>query len=185
MQKYSYDNAYVVVGDVYGRKSASCLWQVGDTVSWGGNLAGVIVSIKDEEVCIVKGLLTGKQKEMNFSNIFKVNNDFHYLNVGDTVSWGNNLAGVIISFKDDENCIVKSLLTERHREIHYDNVFKVSNDFYYFKIGDKVTWKTSGKYKTGVIVAIRDEDKCLVKEDETGKQKNIFTDELFRLGYEK
>ena len=129
---YSYNNAFVVVGDVYGIESASCIFHVGDTVSWGDNLAGVIVNIKNEDVCIVKSLLTERQKEINFSDIFKV-----------------------------------------------------SSDFYYFKIGDKISWKVGGKYKSGVIVAIRDENKCLVKDEITGQQKNIYTDELFKMGTDK
>lgn len=37
-----------------------------------------------------------------------------------------------------------------------------------FKIGDKVTWKKSGSYKTGKIIALKDKV-CLVEQDENQK----------------
>lgn len=37
-----------------------------------------------------------------------------------------------------------------------------------FKVGDKVTWKKAGLYKTGEIIALKDK-LCLVKQDENQK----------------
>ena len=128
-QIFSYDNFFIVVGDVWGKKRNSCLYQIGDRVSWGKNNVGVIVSIKDDDECIVKDSQSGKQKEMDF-----------------------------------------------------DDIFKVEKDYSFFKVGDKVSWKViGGKYKTGVIVSIKDVDSCLVKDPETGKLKQMEFDDLFKV----
>lgn len=129
-QIYLYNGKFIVVGDVWGMKRNSCLYKVGDKVSWKEYKAGVIISIKNDYKCLVQDLQTGKQKEMEFHDLFKV-----------------------------------------------------GDDFYIFKPGDKVSWRVfGGKYKSGVVISIKDEDdKCLVKEDETGKQRTIYFDELFRM----
>lgn len=38
-----------------------------------------------------------------------------------------------------------------------------------FKVGDKVIWKKSGDYHTGVISALKDDKSCLVKDDNGGE----------------
>ena len=50
-----------------------------------------------------------------------------------------------------------------------------------FKVGDKVTWKKNGKYKTGKIIAFKDDDTCLVKMDEDDNTKDMFYDELTKI----
>lgn len=47
-----------------------------------------------------------------------------------------------------------------------------------FSVGDKVMWKTAFTgYKYGVIVAVKDSEECIVKDNEDGKEKKIkFTD---------
>jgi len=35
-----------------------------------------------------------------------------------------------------------------------------------FEIGDKVTWKSSGKYKTGNITSLKDDKTCLIKTED-------------------
>lgn len=52
-----------------------------------------------------------------------------------------------------------------------------------FKVGTKVTWKnksiTSGtKYITGTITALKDNKKCIVRQDETGKSTEMEYDDL-------
>ena len=64
----------------------------------------------------------------------------------------------------------------------FDDIFKVEKDYSFFKVGDKVSWKViGGKYKTGVIVSIKDDDSCLVKDPETGKLKQMEFDDLFKV----
>lgn len=55
-----------------------------------------------------------------------------------------------------------------------------------FKIGTKVTWKNvsliNGKtYPTGVIMALKDNKKCLVKVDETGKTVELTYDDITKI----
>lgn len=129
-QIYSYNGKFIVIGDVWGMKRNSCLFKVGDKVSWEAYKAGTIISIKNDKKCLVQDLQTGRQKEME-----------------------------------------------------YKDLFIVSDDFYVFKPGDKVSWRVIGrKYKTGVVISIKDDDdKCLVRDDETGKQRMIEFEDLFRL----
>lgn len=124
---YSYENSYIVIGDIWGVKRNTCLYKVGDKVSWGKR------------------------------------------NIGE-----------IISIIDDNECVVKDLRTNRQKEIDFDDLYFAKNQTSKFQVGDKVSWKTlGGVYKTGVIVSIKNEYGCLVKELDTGKQKEMRNEDLF------
>ena len=62
----------------------------------------------------------------------------------------------------------------------HDDLYFAKNQTSKFQVGDKVSWKTlGGVYKTGVIVSIKNEYGCLVKELDTGKQKEMRNEDLF------
>lgn len=132
-QIYMVDNMFVVVGDVWGEKHNTCLYQVGDMVTFGKNKIGEIVSIKDDDDCMVKDLKNGKIKEMDFDDLTPAKADANQAS---------------------------------------------------FNVGDKVTWKVFGgvAYKTGVIISIKDKSSCLVKEDQSGSTKEMYFQNLYKLG---
>lgn len=132
-QIYMINNKFVVVGDVWGEKHNTCLYQVGDLVTFGKNKIGEIVSIKDDDDCMVKDLKNGKIKEMDFDDLSPAKADANQTS---------------------------------------------------FNVGDKVTWKVFGgiTYKTGVIISIKDNSSCLVKEDQTGNTKEMYFQNLYKLG---
>lgn len=182
-QIYSYENSFVIIGDVWGITRNSCLYQIGDKVAWGKYKVGEIVSIKNDDECIVKDLQNGSQKEFDFDDLHKVDDNYAYYKVGDKVTWGKNNKGVIVSIKDDDECVVQDSQSGKQQEIDFDDLYRADNVSPFFKVGDKVSWKVmiGGKYKTGVIVAIKDEDRCLVKDLETGKQKEVEFDDLYKI----
>lgn len=132
-QIYMVDNMFIVVGDVWGEKHNTCLYQVGDLVTFGKNKIGEIVSIKDDDDCMVKDLKNGKIKEMDFDDLTLAKADANQTS---------------------------------------------------FNVGDKVTWKVFGgvTYKTGVIISIKDKSSCLVKDDQSGSTKEMYFQNLYKLG---
>lgn len=131
VQIYSYENSFIVIGDVWGRKRNSCLFQIGDRVSWKKNNVGVIVSIKDEDECIVKDSKSGKQKEIDFDDLIKIEKDYSHFRVGDKVSWkvigGTYKTGTIVSIKDDDNCLVKDPDTGKIKQMKFEDLSKIEN----------------------------------------------------------
>ena len=77
-QIYSYENSFVIIGDIWGIKKNSCIYQIGDMVSWGKYKAGEIVSIKNDHECVVKDLQNGSQKDIDFDDLHKVDANFTY-----------------------------------------------------------------------------------------------------------
>lgn len=132
-QIYMVDNMFVVVGDVWGEKHNTCLYQVGDLVTFGKKKVGEIVSIKDDDDCMVKDLKNGKVKEMDFDDLTHAKADANQTS---------------------------------------------------FNVGDKVTWKVFGgvTYKTGVIISIKDKSTCLVQDDQSGNTKEMYFQNLYKLG---
>ncbi|MBO4481346.1 MAG: hypothetical protein J5719_02185 [Bacteroidales bacterium] len=126
---YAYEDSYIVTGDVWGERRNTCLFEIGDIVTWG------------------------KKKRA---------------------------LGEILSFKDEDECIVKELRTNKKREMDFDDIYLAKLETREFQVGDKVTWKELFVgYKTGTIISKRSEYGYLVKESESGKQKELKADELF------
>ena len=62
----------------------------------------------------------------------------------------------------------------------FDDIYLAKLETREFQVGDKVTWKELFVgYKTGTIISKRSEYGYLVKESESGKQKELKADELF------
>ncbi|MCQ2280570.1 MAG: hypothetical protein MJZ49_07195 [Bacteroidales bacterium] len=186
-QIYMFDNMFVVVGDVWGEKHNSCLYEIGDLVSWDEKRVGTIISIKNDDECVVKDLQTEQQKNLDFSDIHKVNSleNFNFFKVGDRVSFGKNKYGEVVSIKDEDNCMVKDLQNGHIKEMEFDDLTRadLDGDTPNFNVGDKVTWKVFGgiSYKSGVIISIKDKNSCLVK-DQSGNTKEMYFQNLFKLG---
>ena len=127
---YSYDNAYVVVGDVYGKKIASCFFQVGDNVSWGRDNVGVIVSFDDDE-CVVKKSYTNKLKKVDFDELVLINSEENKFSIGDKVSWkvsgGNYKTGIIVATKNEFSCLVRESDTDKQKEMRYKDLFLIND----------------------------------------------------------
>lgn len=187
-QVYMIDNMFVVLGDVWGVKHNSCLYQIGDLVSWDEKRVGTIMSIKNDNVCIVKDMQTEQQKEIDFSDLHKINSldEFNLFRIGDRVCFGKNKYGEIVSIKDEDNCMVKDLQNGRIKEMEFEELTRADadGDTPTFNVGDKVTWKVFGgvAYKTGVIISIKDKSSCLVKDDQNGNTKEIYFQNLYKLG---
>ncbi len=187
-QIYMFDNMFVVVGDVWGEKHNTCLYQVGDLVSWDEKRVGTIMAIKNDDECVVKDLQTEQQKTIDFSDIHVISSldEFNLFRVGDRVSFGKNKYGEIVSIKDEDNCMVKDLQNGRIKEMEFDDISlaPIDETKASFSVGDKVTWKVFGgvAYKTGVIISIKDKSSCLVKDDQSGNTKEMFFQNLYKLG---
>jgi hypothetical protein len=50
-----------------------------------------------------------------------------------------------------------------------------------FKVGDKVTWKKMGKYRTGTFKAFKTNNSCLVDSDEQNKTIELNYDDITKL----
>lgn len=127
---YSYEGSYVVVGDVYGKKLFSCMYQIGDIVSWGKRNMGEIVAIIDEDECVVKDFRTNRQKEIDFDELFFAKTVDAKFQVGDKVSWkglgGKYMTGVIVSARHEYGCIVKELETGKQKEMLYEDLYLIN-----------------------------------------------------------
>ena len=133
-QIYMVNNMFVVVGDVWGEKHNTCLYQVGDLVTFGKKKLGEIISIKDDDNCMVKDLKNGKIKEMDFDDLSPAKSDANQtsFNVGDKVTWKvlggiTYKTGVIISIKNKGCCLVKEDQTGTTKEIYFQNLYKLED----------------------------------------------------------
>ena len=54
-------------------------------------------------------------------------------------------------------------------------------DYKGFKLGDNVMWKTVTGYKRGIVEAIKDSEKCVVKDEKTQHRKTIKYVKLMRV----
>lgn len=117
---YSYENGYVVVGNVYGRKSEAGLFKTGDTVFWGKNNVGVIVSCEDEDECVVRNILTNKSKDVDFDDLTLAEPEMNKFSIGDRVGWRESKKsykiGIIISITNNYVYLVKDLVTGELQE---------------------------------------------------------------------
>jgi hypothetical protein len=152
---------YAAEGDVWGRGTSSVSgtkadisyqgFRAGDTVTWKNPkkirsatdptyFTGKIVSLKDDETCLVKCDQSGETMELDYTEIAKVsmiNNSATIApqwKIDDKVTWKNPkkfksiddpayLTGVVISVKsDDETCLVKCNESGQTVEVDFDEL---------------------------------------------------------------
>ena len=99
-------------------------------------------------------------------------------NKGDHVTWkhaGEWYTGVIIALKDMNSCVVKFDNGGDLTDLNYTDLSKIDSQTIQqtapktdFQMNDHVTWKHDGQWYTGVIIALKDMNSCVVKFDNDG-----------------